>query len=359
MTISKAGGGAGKVPTIRDVAALAGVAPGTVSNVLTGKKLVAEPLKKAVLDAIAKLDYRPNHLASSLRFGKTRSIGVVVPDMTNPFFSGLVRELENRAAAEGFQILLMSSHEEVAEEVERIKALVSRQVDGLIVAPSRDLIQSSPNSSISGVPTVLIDRAFGAEGFDTVSADNEAACFAGARHLIDLGHEHITFLATAAGLANIEERVTGYRRAMQEAGLGGSASLVYGGLTIESCRGAIEQELRRADRPTAIFASAYVATLGAAKAIRAVDLAFPHDVSLLGFDNSDWMTVLRPYISTIEQPLSELSDACWSLLMRRMKNTLVPAEHQRVTCALRARESTCRLHATEGRAADVRVSAGR
>lgn len=342
MALTRNTGATKKSPTIRDVAALAGVAPGTVSNVLTGKKLVAEPLKKAVLEAIATLDYRPNHLASSLRFGKTRSIGVVVPDMTNPFFSGLVRELEYRAAADGFQILLMSSHEEVGEEVERIKALISRQVDGLIVAPSRDTIASSPHSTISGVPTVLIDRAFGIEGFDTVSADNEAATLSGARHLIDLGHEHITFLATAAGLANIEERIAGYRRAMQEAGLSGSTSVIYGGLTIESCRGAIEQELRRADRPTAIFASAYVATLGAAKAIRAVDLAFPQDVSLLGFDDSDWMTVLRPYVSTIEQPLTELSDACWTLLMRRMASADTPAEHRRVTCTLRARESTRR-----------------
>ncbi|MBB3398808.1 LacI family DNA-binding transcriptional regulator [Rhizobium sp. BK060] len=355
MTKSKGAGGTNKVPTIREVAALAGVAPGTVSNVLTGKKLVAEPLKKAVLDAIAKLDYRPNHLASSLRFGKTRSVGVVVPDMTNPFFSGLVRELEGRAAADGFQILLMSSHEEVGEEVERIKALVSRQVDGLIVAPSRDAIASSPQSMISGIPTVLIDRAFGVEGFDTVSADNEAATFMGAQHLIDLGHQDITFLATAPGLANIEERIAGYMRAMEEAGRGRSASVIYGGLTIESCRSAIEQELRRADRPTAIFASAYVATLGAAKAIRAVDLAFPKDVSLLGFDDSDWMTVLRPYVSTIEQPLSDLSEACWSLLVRRMSKTDVAAEHRRVTCALRARESTCRLRVPKGRTSGARM----
>nr|WP_321454870.1 LacI family DNA-binding transcriptional regulator [uncultured Cohaesibacter sp.] len=332
-----------KVPTIRDVAALAGVAPGTVSNVLTGKKAVAEPLKKSVLDAIATLDYRPNHLASSLRFGRTKSIGVVVPDMTNPFFSGLVRELENQAAADDFQILLMSSREKSTEETEMIKALVARQVDGLIISPSKDAVSESSNSTISGIPTVLIDRAFMVEGFDTVSADNEAATFTGAQHLIDLGHKNIAFLATERGLANIEERIAGYRKAMAKANLEKSINVVFGGLSIESCRGAIEQELRRAERPTAIFASAYIATLGAAKAIRAVDLAFPDDVSLLGFDDSDWMTVLRPYVSTIEQPLSELGEACWSLLMRRMQKRDAQPENKRVKCTLRARESTCRL----------------
>ncbi|WKL30120.1 LacI family DNA-binding transcriptional regulator [Sinorhizobium meliloti] len=306
------------MPTIKEVAALAGVAPGTVSNVLTGRKLVAEPLKKAVLEAVAELDYRPNHLASSLRFGKTLSIGVVVPDLTNPFFSSVVHQLEIRAAADGFQTLLMSSHEQVGLEEERVRALISRQVDGLIISPSRDSITPSPHSTISGVPTVLIDRAFGVEGFDTVSADNAAASLAGTRHLIELGHERIAFLATAPALANIEERIDGYRQAMADAGLDNLCSVIYGGLTIESCRAAIEQELRRADRPTAVFASAYVATLGAAKAIRAVDLDFPKDVSLLGYDGSDWMTVLRPYISTVEQPISELAEACWTLLRRRM-----------------------------------------
>ncbi len=343
VTKKKAPANISKVPTIRDVAALAGVAPGTVSNVLTGKKAVADPLKKSVLEAIATLDYRPNLLASSLRFGSTKSIGIVVPDITNPFFSGLVRELENQAAKDGFQILLMSSREKSAEETELIRSLVARQVDGLIISPSEDAVSESSNSTISGIPTVLIDRAFNVVGFDTVSSDNEAAAFMGAQHLIDLGHQKITFLATEPGLANIEERAAGYRKAMIEAGLEKSISVVFGGLSIESCRGAIEQELRRADRPTAIFASAYIATLGAAKAIRAVDLAFPDDVSLLGFDESDWMTVLRPYISTVEQPLYELGESCWSLLMRRMKQKDATLKNQRVKCALRARESTCRL----------------
>ncbi len=339
-----------KAPTIKDVAALAGVAPGTVSNVLSGRKLVAEPLRKAVLDAVATLDYQPNHLASSLRFGRTKTIGIVVPDMTNPFFSGLVKELELRALKSGFQTLLMSSHEEAGEERERIKALISRQVDGLIIASSGDSMAPSPNSSINGVPTVLVDRAFAVDGFDTVSADNEQAAFSGAQHLIDLGHRRITFLATALGIGNMEERVTGYRKAMDEAGLT-AANVIYGGLTINSCRSALEQELRREDRPTAIFASAYIATLGAVKAIRAVDLAFPDDVSLLGFDESDWMTVLRPYISTIEQPLGELSEACWEMLQRRMKKRDTPMAHKRVTCALRARESTRRVgHEVDRRA---------
>src|SRR5437660_521980 len=171
-------------PTIRDVAARAGVATATVSNVLTGRRQVAQDRRRRVLEAVDALGYQPNRLAAGLRRQRTGTVGMVVPDLT--------------------------------------------------------------------------DR-----------------------------------------LANIRDRIEGYGRALAEAGLGERARVVLGGLTVEGCRAAIEQELRRADRPTAIFAATYDATLGAIKAIRAVDLAFPEDVSLLGFDDFDWMTVLRPYVSTI------------------------------------------------------------
>lgn len=332
-----------KPVTIRDVARLAGVAPGTVSNVLTGRKLVAEPLRKAVLEAVAALDYRPNHLASSLRFGRTQSVGVVVPDLTNPFFAVFVGEIERLAAVDRFQILLMSSHEDPDEEKERVRALIARRVDGLLIAASRDEVAGAANSCIDGTPVVLVDRALRSEGFDTVASDNEAACETGTRHLIELGHRDIAFVATAEGLSNIEQRVAGYRRALRDAGLGARERVIFGGLTVETCRSAIEQDLRRSDRPSAVFASAYVATLGAAKAIRAVDLAFPHDVSLLGFDDSDWMTVLRPYVSTVQQQTDRLATSAWSLLMRRIAEPAAPIRHDSLPCILRPRESTRRL----------------
>ena len=166
---------------------------------------------------------------------------------------------------------------------------------------------------------MLIDRGFGMAGFDTVAADNADAAWQGCRHLLELGHRDIALLVSARELGNIRDRIDGYRRALAEAGCGERARVVVGGLGVESCRAAIEQELRRADRPTAVFAATYPATLGAVKAIRALDLAFPDDVSLLGFDESDWMTVLRPYISTIMQPAERLADEAWRLVSARLR----------------------------------------
>jgi LacI family transcriptional regulator len=330
----------GRPPTIRDVAKRAGVAPGTVSNVLTGRKPVAEPLKRSVLEAVEVLGYRANQLASNLRMRQTRSIGVVIPDLTNPFFALLIQHIERLAARDGYQILLMSSHEDEIEDAERIRALISRQVDGLVIAPAIDAIGPLLDSLTSRPPILVLDRATDNLKCDTVASDNQAGAYEGCRHLLELGHRDIVFLATSEALANVRERVAGFHNALRDYGAAHRSRVIFGGLTVDSCRGAIEQELRRADRPTAIFCGAYVATLGAVKAIRAVDLEFPKHMSLLGFDDADWMTALRPYISTVEQPLDAMSREAWKILKSRLDGTDRPAIHTRLSCILRVREST-------------------
>ncbi|MBX6321899.1 MAG: LacI family DNA-binding transcriptional regulator [Rhodospirillaceae bacterium] len=323
-------------PTIRDVAARAGVSPATVSNVLSGTRQVGEPLRRQVLEAIEAIGYRPNHLAASLRRQRTRTVGIVVPDITNVFFSALVDRLDGLAAADGYQILLVSSSEDPAREAARIQALLARRVDGLIIAPARDALPAVDDLP----PTVVVDRALGLDRFDTIGADNEAAAHAGARHLLDLGHRDIALIATTGHLANIRDRIAGYRRALAEAGCAGRERLVFGGLTVEGSRAAIEREIARPDRPTALFAVTSVATLAAIQAIRALDLAFPGEVSLLGFDESDWMTALRPYVSTVCQPVETMAAEAWRRLAARLAGSQEAGARVRLPCTLRIREST-------------------
>jgi LacI family transcriptional regulator len=263
-----------------------------------------------------------------------------VPDLTNPFFGGLVHRIEELAAECDYQILLVGSNHDSRQEGARIQALLARRIDGLIVAPTRDDGASFGGLAAHLPPTVLIDRAFALEGFDTVAADNEQACYRGCRHLLELGHRDIALLATSCKLANMRERVAGYRRALSEAGAWRRERLVLGGFSVEGCRGAIEQELRRAARPTAVFAASYDATLGAIKAIRALDLAFPEDVSLLGFDDSDWMTALRPYVSAIVQPIEEMAVKAWRLLIARLGGEGGAPARVQLPCTLQIREST-------------------
>jgi LacI family transcriptional regulator len=327
-------------PTIHDVAARAGVATATVSNVLTGQRYVAERRRRLVLEAVDALDYQPNHLAASLRRKHSRTVGIVVPDLTNPFFAALVQQIEGLAAASGYEILLVDSSNDINREASRTRALLARRIDGLIWVPTRDVLPPV-NTSGAGLPAaVLVDRGFGLDGFDTVQAANGEASYRGCRHLLQLGHRDIALLIPTDALVNIRDRIDGYRRALAESGLNEHERVIVGGSSVETCRSAIEQELRRANRPTAVFAASYEATLGAIKAIRAVDIAFPEDVSLLGFDDFDWMTVLRPYVSTIAQPIDGMAAAAWRLLKARLSGGEDPHARIRLPCVLQVREST-------------------
>ena len=330
----------GRAATIHDVAARAGVATATVSNVLTGRRQVAEDRRRSVLEAVEALGYQPNHLAASLRRQHSRTVGIVVPDLTNPFFAALVHRIEALAAASDYQILLVDSSNDATREASRTRALLARRIDGLILVPTQDAlpVQTGPSGGLP--PTVLLDRGFGVAGFDTVQADNPEATYRGCRHLLQLGHRDIALLVSTDQLGNIRDRIDGYRRALAEAGWSDHARVIVGGSGVESCRSAIEQELRRADRPSAVFAATYEATLGAIKAIRAVDLAFPEDVSLLGFDDFDWMTVLRPYVSTIGQPIDAMAAAAWRLLNARFEGGEKAYARIRLPCTLQVREST-------------------
>jgi LacI family transcriptional regulator len=344
------------VPTMRDVAERAGVAPATVSNVLSGRRQVRQELRDRVTAAIAATGYRPNQLASSLRRMRTDTVGIVVPDLTNPFFAALVHRLEDLAAEDGYQILLCGSNEDEAREEDRVRTLLSRQIDGLIMAPARDETAALRAHRARLPPTVLMDRGFGQADFDTVTADNTDAAARGCAHLLDLGHRDIAFVVTSPDLDNMRERIAGYRAALAAAGLADRARIVAGGFTIEGCRGVIEQELLRAEPPSAIFAATYVATLGAVKAIRALDLDFPGAVSLLGFDDTDWMTVLRPFLSVIAQPVPAMADAAWSLLRERLGDRQGPRRHLRLPCKLTIRESTQRCRVAADDRANVPVS---
>lgn len=308
----------GHPPTIRDVATLAGVSPATVSNTLSGLRGVTAERRRAVLEAVAALDYKSNHMASSLRRGQTQTVGIVVPDLGNELFSGLVREWEKILPQSGFEMLVVASGEDPATEARRIKSLIARRIDGLLVVAADDDF-GSDSSFISGLPpTVLVDRAFGHPQFDTVSSDNFNAGYGGCRHLLELGHRDIAFLISSANHKHLTDRIEGYRRALAEAGLTPRERIVFGGASVEGCRSAVEQDLRRANRPTAIFAATYYATLGAVKAVGALDLAFPDEISLLGFEDSAWATALRPYLSTVRQSVGDVAACAWATLNQRM-----------------------------------------
>ena len=345
-----------RAPTIRDVAISAGVSVATASNVVNGNRPVGVESRARVSEAIALLGYRPNRLATALRARSSRLIGMVVPDITNVFFAGLIHGIEEQAAESGYDLLLVSSGEDEAIERRRIEALIDRQIDGLLVVPATDgsilPLRDSGRASFMP-PTVLLDRGFGAPGFDSVGAECEAAAYAATRHLIELGHRDISVLGHSLHQANIRARIAGYRRALEEASLGPRARLCIAGHELDSLRGAIEQDLHRTDCSTAIFALTNIAALAAIKAARGLGLDIPGEVSISGFDDFDWMCALRPYLTTVAQPIEEFASCSWRLLKQRIAGDAEPRDIRiELPCTLKVRESTgparARLKAVAG-----------
>jgi LacI family transcriptional regulator len=348
----------GRAPTIRDVALRAGVSVATASNVVNGARPVGEASRRKVLEAIAALDYRLDRAASALRGRSTRLIGMVVPDITNVFFASLVNGVEALAERDGYDLLIVSTSEDAAKERRRVEALVARRIDGLVVVPASDDSMTALKGGAEGSrlpPAVLVDRGGQAPGFDTVRADCFTGGYAAARCLIDLGHRDIVVLTHSSGLDNIEQRIAGCSRALSEAGLDERVRVIYGGQDLEALRGAVELKLDRADRPTAIFALTNVCALASIKAARGLGLEIPGDVSIVGFDDFDWMSALRPYLTTVAQPVDDFASTAWRLLMRRLTgNGESDVERIELPCTLKVRESTGPVRPRLKAVADVR-----
>jgi LacI family transcriptional regulator len=333
-----------KRATIQSVAQRAGVSIATVSNVLNGNGRVGADSRRRVLEAVEALAYRRNSLASSLRSRRSRLIGLVIPDITNSFFAAIAYDFEEFASDTGYDVAVVTSRESVDRERQRVQALLSRQIDGLIVIPASDTsLLTTALNEVSLPPLVVLDRGLDLPGVDTVGTDGAGGGYAATQHLLRLEHERIAVLVSTLDLGTMRDRVAGHRRALKEARLSTSPRIVVGGPTVEGLRAAIEQELQRTDPPTAIFAASSVAALGAIKAIHALDLKMPRDISLIGFDDADWMVALRPSITTVSQPTEEMVKLGWNLLMQRMpigRNTKGGHTKTRLPCTLQVRDST-------------------
>jgi LacI family transcriptional regulator len=331
----------GREVTIYDVAEAAGVSTATVSNVLRGTKYVRPELQKRVQEAIAALDYRPNRTAKSVRLRRSRTIGVVVPDITVGLFYAIVRRIERRAAFTDYQIILADTQEDISVERDRVRTLIQRQIDGLIVVPCGDDSPVLEELRERGTPTVLLDRVGRDIDFDSVSADNVAAAREGTQHLISLGHHRIVLLASDPSLRNIRERIEGYQHALEQAGLSAFEKvLVVGRNAADTVSPALKPLLQEVARPTALFAVTQSVAIGTLKTIWECGLNLPTDMSLLAFDDSEWFTALRPFLSTIRQPADDFADQAWSMLIARLSNDRSPKLHAEVHCSLVIREST-------------------
>ncbi len=309
------------MPTIRDVAKLAGVAPITVSRVINQSGYFTEETRDRVQEAINRLGYMPNKLARSLRLRQTSMLALVLTDITNPFWTTVARGVEDAASDAGFSVILCNTDESEAEEEQYLRVLLERQVDGILLVPAQNKPEPIQLIRKQNIPVVILDRRLPGElAADTVRGDSFGGAYLLTQHLISLGHENITMLAGPREVSTAEDRVAGYQKALRDAGLEDCGRVVYGEFTVESGVEIAGKGLLDHSRPTAFFACNNFLSIGALKAIREAGLSVPGDISVVGFDDLPSAMVWDPFLTVAAQPAYEMGHQATQLLLDRLAN---------------------------------------
>jgi LacI family transcriptional regulator len=327
-------------PTMRDVAALAGVSLKTVSRVINGEPTVDPGLAARVRRAAGQLSYRHNLTASNLRRGDRRSfmIGLMLEDMANPYSSSIYRAVENAARRRGVGVLAGSLDEDPERERELAAALFARRVDGLIVAPAGRDHSYLRNDQQLGTPLVFVDRPSALLPADCVMADNREGAAAGVAHLIRRGHRRIGFLGDLTSIGTARDRYDGYRDALRQAGLPDDPALVRRDLHTDAAAEAAATELLTGPQPpSALFSGQNLVTMGTVRALRS--RGAQHRVALVGFDDFSLADLLEPAVSVVAQDVTAIGSLAAEILFRRIDGDSSPPQAHIVPTRIIARGS--------------------
>lgn len=307
------------MPNIAAVAALAGVSTATVSRVLNDHPYITEETRSQVLRAMEQLGYRPSRVARRLRLKRTQILGLILSDIANPFFTSVIRGIEDVAYDNGYSLLLCNSDERGDKERLYVEVLEAEQVAGVIMSPVDEDSRSCALLLENGVPVVAIDRRLRQFDLDTVLVNNVKGVNDAISYLIGLGHNRIGFIGGPTTVTTGRERQNGYEQALRERGLEMDASLLkVGNFKQESGYRAARELLDSQDPPTAIFSANNLMTLGALNAINEKGLKIPADVSLIGFDDMPWSLSLNPPLTSVAQPTYDFGSAAAELLLQRI-----------------------------------------
>lgn len=289
--------------TIRDIARLARVSTATVSHVINGKGSVSEPLKKRVLDAMTALDYHPDQVARSLKVRRTFVIGVVIPDVANPFFAEVMRGIEDEARRVGYSVIFCNTNESMELERQYLGTLFSRRVDGVLLSSTTVLPGEHPGVK-KRFPMVFFDRTPPGFTGTAVVTDNFGATVTAMRHLIRLGHTRIAIITGSQSLSVASSRLDGFRAALQEANLLLPNEYLKVGdfFQVESGYRLSRELMLLPTPPTAIFCCNNKLTLGLMRGLCELGIPCPAQVSVLAFDDFEWVASFRPYLTTVAQP---------------------------------------------------------
>ncbi len=312
------------VTNIKELSERVGLSVTTVSRVLNGKSeqyRISKDTQTKVLDAAREFHYSPNRIARGLKLEKTETIGLIIPDISNPFFASIARIIEQESRRFGYSLILCDSQDDITTENELINLMAERKVDGIILAPVglncdhiRGLFQRT-------IPMVVIDRYFPGTRMPYITTDNYKGAFLATEHLILNGHRHIACIQGLKGITSCTERVNGFKYALKKHKIPIDKSLICGNDFGEE-NGYLQTLLllNRKKKPTAIFALGNLISLGVLRAIYEKGLSIPDDISVITFDEHPYSAYLRSPMTTIEQPREKIAKMAVNLLFEGMQS---------------------------------------
>ncbi len=304
------------MPTIREVAKRAGVAPITVSRVINDGHSVSPETRQRVELAIAELDYIPNALGTSLRSKRTQTLALLLSDITNPFWTTVARGVEDTAHARGYHIILCNTDESAEKQEEYLTFLLKKQVDGFLLVPtSRRSVSTLMKRK---TPCVVLDRRFNDLDIDTVRGDSIGGAHTLTQHLLQLGHRCIALLTGPRDVSSAADRAAGYLRALEDAGLIDLAQELWGSYSQAGGAELARQALALHPQPTAFFAGNNFIAVGAMRALAAAGLRVPEDISVVAFDDLPLAVMFDPFFTVAAQPAYDMGARATKLLLDRL-----------------------------------------
>ncbi len=307
--------------SIRDVARIAEVSVSTVSHVINGTRHVEPATVLRVRQAIEELNYQPNSLARSLRHGKTHTIGLLVPDNSNPFFAEVARIVENEGFNAGYSVILCNSDGSESKEDTYVSVLLAKQVDGLIFAASSNRLKGLPRVLSAKVPAVALDRELSHSPIAQILVDHWHGGYIAGEYLLKLGHRQFAYIAGPHELSPSAYRLGGFQQALKEADLTiEERAICVGDFRFLSGQKAVQELLERGIQFTALFAANDLMAMGAISILHAKGLRVPQDVSVIGFDDIPYAATTMPPLTTIAQPIEALGKLCVQMLIETMQH---------------------------------------
>lgn len=331
--------------TIKDVALHAGVSVTTVSHVVNDTRHVSKEGRARVEAAIRELGYVPSAVARSLKSNTTRTLGMLTPNSSNPYFAEIVRVVEDRCFAAGYTLILCNTEDESSRQSVYLKVLAERRIDGLIVVSTGD--DEALVSQLRGLPmpTVLLDREIDDPGCDLVETAHMDGGLLAVRHLLSLGHRRIACIGGPVHVSVGEQRIEGWRLALAESGAASSvgALLWRGGFTSQGGYEAMHAILRDTHRPSAVFVCNDLMAIGALRAVHESGLRVPDDISIVGFDDIELAAYTSPPLTTVAQPKNLIGALAVDMLLERVGGRRRETRKLVLQPELRVRASTARF----------------